>query len=379
MSLVPAIWARPASHIRAECPRRPVLYFSPSTLQTTYRRFRDGFPGLVTFAVKANDTPIVIENLVAAGMRAFDVASPFEMHLVRGILPSATLHYNNPVRDRFEISEAVELGVASYSVDALSELEKLAEGGVPAGTEISARLKLPIEGATYDFGEKFGTDPETCIELLNRIVTLGFVPSMTFHPGTQCKCPEAWRNYIDACGRISRAAGIHLSRLNVGGGFAAHRTGNAPDLEQVFQTIVTAVDRAFGPNAPDLICEPGRAMVADAMTLGCRIKAIRDDGAVFLNDGIYGGLSEMPVMGMTDRMEVLSPDGQIRRGAPQEHTVFGPTCDSLDRLPGTLALPADTEEGDFLLFHGLGAYSTATRTFFNGYGHIDVTTVDRAT
>jgi ornithine decarboxylase len=55
--------------------------------------------------------------------------------------------------------------------------------------------------------------------------------------------------------------------------------------------------------------------------------------------------------------------------------VFGPTCDSLDRLPDGLPLPADSQTGDYVLFPGLGAYSSAMSTQFNGYGLSDVATV----
>jgi ornithine decarboxylase len=375
MSRHPAIWPTPAEALRAETPDNPVLFFSPSVLQATYRRFRDGFPGLVTFAVKANDARMVLENLVAAGMTAFDVASPAEMRKVRAVLPGAVLHYNNPVRSSLEIAEAVALGVASYSVDCLSELDKLVASGVPAGTEVSARLRLPVAGAAYDFGAKFGADPQACADLLRAIGAAGFTPALTFHPGTQCADPAAWRAYVAASAEVARAAGVRLSRLNVGGGFPSHRTSGAPDLEAFFDTIASAVFGAFGSDAPALVCEPGRAMVAEAMTLATRIKAIRRDGAVFLNDGIYGGLAEMPVMGMTDRVSVLDRDGRARSAAPVPRIVFGPTCDSLDRLPGEVPLPGDVAEGDYVLFHGLGAYSTATLTRFNGYGHFGVITV----
>jgi ornithine decarboxylase len=376
MTLHTAIWPRPADALAAERPDHPVLFFSPAVLQETYRQFRTGFPGLVTYAVKANDARIVIENLVAAGMTAFDVASPAEMRKVREVLPTAVLHYNNPVRSRVEIAEAVAMGVVSYSVDCVTELDKLVAGGVPRGTEVSARLRLPVAGAAYDFGAKFGSDPAGCEALLRAVAAAGFTPSITFHPGTQCADPAAWVAYVHAAAAVAEAAGLRLARLNVGGGFPAHRTGAAPDLPTFFAAIGRAVEAAFGSDAPELVCEPGRAMVAEAVTLATRIKALRGDGAVFLNDGIYGGLAEMPVMGVTDRIVVLDPSGR-RRGAPgRPRTVFGPTCDSLDRLPGEVVLPADTDEGDYVLFHGLGAYSTATLTRFNGYGDMAVVTVD---
>ncbi|MGI1663391.1 type III PLP-dependent enzyme [Palleronia sp. KMU-117] len=378
MSRQPALWPSPAEALRAETPDQPLLCFSPAVLQATFRRFRDGFPGLVTYAVKANDARMVIENLVAAGMTAFDVASPDEMRRVRDVLPGAVLHYNNPVRSRAEIAEAVAIGVASCSVDCETELAKLAQGGLPRGTEVSARLRLPVKGGAYDFGAKFGADPAACADLLRAIVAAGYSPAITFHPGTQCADPEAWRAYIEAAAAVARDAGVRIGRLNVGGGFAARRVGAGPDIKAAFATIADATRRAFGPDAPALVCEPGRAMVADCMTLATRVKAVRRDGTVFLNDGIYGGLAEMPVMGMTDRLSIVDAQGRPRQGPLRPRIVFGPTCDSLDRLPGEVPLPADIVEGDYLLVHGMGAYSTATLTRFNGYGDLRVVTVEQA-
>ncbi len=376
MSLVQSLYSAPALHLLSQRPDHPVLYFAPSILQATARRFLAGFPGLVTYAVKANDAVEVLENLMAAGIEAFDVASPFEMARVKALMPSAVLHYNNPVRSEAEIKTAVGYGVGSYSVDSMGELAKLVRFGVPRSAEVTVRLRLPVKGAAYDFGAKFGADPALAVELLKAVSDAGFVASMTFHPGTQCADPDAWRAYIDICADVARGAGVSLRRLNVGGGYASHRTGPAPDLEAIFGVIERAADRAFAGAVPDLVCEPGRAMVAEAFSLATRVKAIREDGAVFLNDGIYGGLAEMPILGNIDRIESVSPEG-ARNGAPVQHVVFGPTCDSLDRLPGMVPFPGDLAEGDWVLWHGLGAYSTATVTRFNGYGEIEVVTTDR--
>lgn len=374
MTLASTLVSGPRAHLLACRPDHPVLYFAPAVLQATARRFAAGFPGRVTYAVKANDSGAILENLIAAGMDTFDVASPHEMRRVRHLLPAARLHYNNPVRSEAEISAAVALGVASYAVDSRTEFEKLLRAGVPAGTEVAVRLRLPVAGAAYDFGAKFGADPDAATELLAMVAGAGFAPAMTFHPGTQCAAPAAWATYIAECAAVAKRAGVEIGRLNVGGGFAAHRTGPAPDLDAIFEGIRDATARAFGSARPALVCEPGRAMVADSLSLAARVKAVRDDGALFLNDGIYGCLSESPTIGNVDRIEVVSPAGP-RVADPSERVVFGPTCDSLDRLPGTLALPADLAEGDWLLFHGLGAYSSATVTRFNGYGAIEVITV----
>lgn len=366
-------WPDPRAHITRHRPDSAMLYFAPGLLQATAKRFQRGFDGVVTYAVKANMGEEVLANLVTAGLRAFDVASPREMYAVRAVCPDAVLHYNNPVRSHEEVAVAAALGVRSYSVDCERELDKLA--GVAQGVEITVRLALPISGAAYDFGEKFGVTPERAVVLLQKVVARGFTPSMTFHPGTQCADPAVWGAYIRMVADVARRAGVRLSRLNVGGGFAAHRWGRTPDLEAIFNHVRAEVDRCFGTDAPDLVCEPGRAMVADAFTLVTRVKALRDTGAVFLNDGIYGGLTEARDIGCTDRVRVMAPDGMWRQDPPQERVVFGPTCDSLDRLPEPLPLPGDMAEGDYVFFDGMGAYSRSLSTGFNGYGLGDPVTV----
>ncbi|KGM88313.1 Diaminopimelate decarboxylase [Roseovarius mucosus DSM 17069] len=369
-----APWSDPRAHLMRQTPDAALLYFSPDRLQATARAFQAGFPGLVTYAVKANPGAEVLANLVAAGITAFDVASPEEMRAVRAVCPRAVLHYNNPVRSLPEIEVAAQMGVASYSIDCLRELDKLT-GRIASDAEITVRLALPVRGAAYDFGAKFGVGPDRAEELLRAVAQRGFTPSMTFHPGTQCADPAAWGAYIGVVADVARRAGVRLARINVGGGFAAHRTGNAPDLTAIFTHIGAEVARVFGADAPALVCEPGRAMVAEAFSLAVRVKALRDSGAIFLNDGVYGGLTEIRDIGAPDRITVLAPDGTPRHGAPSPRVVFGPTCDSIDRLPDPLPLPEDLAEGDYLLISGMGAYTRCLSTDFNGYGLREVVTV----
>ena len=367
------IWNSPEEHLRKMQPDTAQLYVCPAEVQRAARRFQAGFGGLVTYAVKANPAPVVLENLVAAGLRAFDVASVPEMAAVRAVCPEAVLHYNNPVRSRAEVATAAGFGIASASVDCAGELAKLA--ALPRGTEVAVRLALPIKGAAYDFGAKFGAGPDAAVALLRQVVAMGFTPAMTFHPGTQCGDAGVWAAYIRACADVAGRAGVRLARLNVGGGFAAHR-GVAPDLEAVFARIGAEVRAAFGEGAPALVCEPGRAMVAEACQLATRVKCLRDD-KVYLNDGVYGALAEWRDIAAHDRIRVVTPDGAPRAGALVPRVVFGPTCDSIDRLPDPVLLPADLAEEDYLIFAGMGAYSNAIATRFNGYGPDAMVTVAR--
>ncbi len=373
MVLQQAFHSDPAHWMVREQPDEPVFFFDPARLHATTRLFLDHFPGEVTYAVKANPDPGVLAVLAQAGLAGFDVASPEEMELVRAAAPTARLHYHNPVRGKPEIAAGRRHGVTSWSVDRMAELDKLGE---IAGQEIAVRLKLPVVGAVYDFGSKFGAGVEAAETLLRAVAARGGNPSMTFHPGTQCRDADAWVSYIAACADIAERTGVCLHRLNVGGGFPAHREDPAPDLPALFARIEMAVRDAFGADAPALVCEPGRAMVADAFELGLQVKA-RDGDGVFLNDGIYGGLSEWRDLGPSTRISVCSAGGRARTGEHRAMIVFGPTCDSLDRLPDRIDLPGDICEGDYLLFHACGAYSTALCTRFNGYGARRIVTLAR--
>ncbi|MEP3529490.1 MAG: type III PLP-dependent enzyme [Sulfitobacter sp.] len=364
----------PAAYLAKHSPDAPVLFLAPSVLQSTARRFQADFEGLVTYAVKANDRPEVLSNLVAAGITTFDVASPAEMAAVRAVCPQAVLHYNNPVRSAAEVRAGIAAGVYSWSIDDMSELAKLRD--VPRDNEVAVRFALPVKGAAYDFGSKFGAAPEQAAELLRAVAEMGFTPSMCFHPGTQCNDPQAWVQYVHAAADILHAAGVSIKRMNIGGGFAVDRGFDAPDHRAVFAAVKAALAESFGTDAPSLLCEPGRAMVADAAVLATRIKGMRNAGrTVFLNDGIYGGLPDLRDMGLSGLVDVVGPEGALRQGAPTPRVVFGPTCDSLDRLPDGLPLPEDAQTGDYLLFGGMGAYSIAMSTAFNGYGLAGITLV----
>ncbi|MGJ8544786.1 MAG: type III PLP-dependent enzyme [Sulfitobacter sp.] len=374
MQQISAISPTPAHFLARQQPDDPVLFFAPAVLQATARRFQARFDGLVTYAVKANDRKEVLENLVAAGITSFDVASPAEMAAVQAVCPDAALHYNNPVRSRVEIAAGIKAGVRSWSVDDAGELAKL--DCVPRSAEVAVRFALPVKGAAYDFGDKFGATPEVAVDLLRQVARMGFAPSLCFHPGTQCEDPSAWATYIAAAARICAQAGVQIGRLNIGGGFAADRGFGTPDVGLALRAAKTAALTHFGADAPQLLCEPGRAMVAGSAMLAARVKGCRaQGGAVYLNDGIYGGLVDLRDMGLTGLVTVLDSSGAPRAGEIVPRRVFGPTCDSLDHLPGVLALPGDLAEGDFILFGGMGAYSIAMSTAFNGYGLHDVQTV----
>jgi len=79
MGLSEPIFSTPLAYLKSRQPDQPTFFFMPHILDQTARNFTDGFTGLVSYAVKANPDIAVIDNLIAAGITTFDVASPHEI------------------------------------------------------------------------------------------------------------------------------------------------------------------------------------------------------------------------------------------------------------------------------------------------------------
>lgn len=52
-------------------------------------------------------------------------------------------------------------------------------------------------------------------------------------------------------------------------------------------------------------------------------------------------------------------------------SIWGPTCDGLDRIVEQCSLP-DMQVGDWLLFENMGAYTVAASSTFNGFQKPDI-------
>ena len=132
-----------------------------------------------------------------------------------------------------------------------------------------------------------------------------------------------------------------------------------PPLEDFIDAIRTGVKAAGIKPSVDLYCEPGRGLVWDGISLLVQVQ-LRKDNRLYINDGIYGSLSE------TVQGNLKLPARLVRPGGPvsadyEEFSLNGPTCDSLDVLPGAYDLPADVHEGDWLEIDQVGAYSFSKR------------------
>ncbi|MGV3650666.1 MAG: hypothetical protein ACO1OK_04530 [Devosia sp.] len=380
MSEPKTVYPSTSALIAAEAPDFPSFLFSERELVKAKKVFKKGFDGLLTYAVKCNPSPHIIEVLHREGLKAFDVASNTEMALIQQYAPGAVMHYNNPIKSRREIERAYEeFGVRSFTIDHPAQLDQLAAVVAPSrDVEVTTRFKAGKALKSYDFGTKFGVLEQGAVEITQMVSQMGYAPSLCFHVGSQCEDAYAYERHIAAAARIASESNIELKRLNIGGGFPApYPTSSAPPMDYYFDTIRTAVEDNFGKSAPELIAEPGRAMVTSSTSLLLRVKHQRGGLSVYVNDGAYGALMEVKFMDFTPPVRVWrgarvhDNDGQF-----EGFTIFGPTCDSYDVLPQTFMLPSDIDEDDWIEFGLMGAYTQASLTPFNGFDRRDQYWVD---
>jgi len=354
-------------------PAIPVHILNIRKLTETSKEFLRGFRGTVMYAVKSNPTKEVIKTIAKAGVKTFDAASIEEIRNIRKWVPSAKIHFMHTVKSREAIREAYfEHGVRVFVIDTADELRKIVhETNLAPDLDLYVRLALPKnKDASVDFSAKFGAYPEVAAQLLQQSRLVSNRLGIMFHPGSQSKNADVFRKGIAVAADVIKKSGVKVDSIDVGGGFPVqYPQQNLAPLSEYFATIHRAIDD-YGLSDLDLYCEPGRALVAEAGKLIVRVE-LRKNEALYLNDGVYGGLIEAAKYqgSFTYPMRIIRKDGHI--GDDNTLMAFrfcGPTCDSIDMMPGPFFLPADIAEGDHIEISLTGAYSASCRTNFNGFG-----------
>ncbi len=369
----PAILPAVADLVAVTRPEEPMHCLRPAAIEAAAQDFVQGFPGATLYAVKCNPEPAVLRALWRGGVRHFDCASAAEVALVRSMFPEAAIHFMHPVKARGAICEAwAQHGVRDFVLDHADELAKILQetgGGPELGLVV--RLALPKGEAAYDLSGKFGAAPEEAVALLRAARPHAARLGLSFHVGSQCCEPLAWGRAIALAGAVAREAGVPLDLLDVGGGFPAAYPGMEapPPLGAFFAEIEDAVEEA-GLGHCALWAEPGRALVAGGASVVVQVQLRRGD-ALYVNDGVYGALSDAAArMGFAFPCRLIRPQEAGGAAPPpvlRDFTLYGPTCDSADRMPGPWTLPEDVAEGDWIEIGQLGAYGTTLRTAFNGF------------
>ncbi|MGC5796305.1 type III PLP-dependent enzyme [Sphingomonas sp. NFX23] len=349
-------------------PVNPVTLVRPHAAARAARFFVEKFPGRSMYAVKANPSPELLQILWDNGITHYDVASIAEVRLVARTLPKATLCFMHPVKAEEAIAEAYFThGVRTFSLDSLEELDKVVRATkAAADLTLCVRLRVSSEHSKLSLASKFGAAPHEAKELLFAARQAADALGICFHVGSQAMTPEAYSNAMERVRAAIVEAAVTVDVIDVGGGFPSSYPGmEPPPLEHFFETIHRAFESLPVSYSSELWCEPGRALCAEYSSIIVRVEKRRGT-ELYINDGAYGALFDAAHIGWRFPTELLrEPDS---RAKDMEFSFYGPTCDDMDYMVGPFMLPADTQAGDYIEIGMLGAYGSAMRTAFNGFG-----------
>lgn len=352
----------------------PIVVIDHNVLRANYASFKKHLPKVQAyFAVKANPEPAIVRTFYSAGA-SFDVASLPEFMLVyENIkhLPAKEqqdfiwdkIIYANPIKPK-ETLQALDQYKPLVTFDNLAELKKIKEFAPHAGVVV--RLRVPNTGSMVELSSKFGCDPGEAVDLVQAAFEMGLVAEgLSFHVGSQC---TNFQNFVQALEmasavmRESESRGHPLKILDIGGGFPAHYNKHVKPFSLLARKINAEIDRLFPKNI-QIIAEPGRFLVATAATSIARVvgKAVRDGKTCYyIDDSVYHTFSGI----IFDHCQYSLK--AFKKGPAEICAVFGQTCDALDKISLSEDLP-DLGIGDLVYSENIGAYSSASATWFNGF------------
>ena len=365
------VFTSAAELLRHRRPERPVLALRPHAAHRAASWFLANFPGRVLYAAKANDAPEIIQALVDAGVSSFDVASLAEIERIARI-DGAELYFMNPVKSRGAIARAYrDFGVRSFAFDSDDELDKIVEETGGAGDlDLYLRVACPNTHSLIPLEGKFGVSSADAPALLLRARQIARRLGLTFHVGSQAVVPAAFGEALRQIGQLIVTAGVLVDAIDIGGGFPSrYPHSDPPELASFMDEVVRAADELSVKHNCELMCEPGRALVAEAESVIVRVDARRGN-ALYVNDGAFGTLFDAAYSGFRFPARLVATSR--RRMKPvAEFALYGPTCDSSDHLPGPFVLPACVREGDYIEIGQIGAYGRVLANRFNGYGEYE--------
>ena len=349
-------------------PDYPVYCIRPESIKKSTTFFKDNFPGKVLYAVKTNPNEKVIRQIISNGIHDFDVASLNEIKLIKKIKTEANLYFMHTVKSKESISSAYfNYGVKNFALDSRDELRKILDATNQAkDLNLYVRIAVSNEHAEIDLSRKFGALPSEALGLVRLCKEHSKKLGISFHVGSQCMHKISYSKGINEIGNIIKKTKIIPDVINVGGGFpSVYPDLNPEPINNYLDEIKNSLKKLKLQKLPEIICEPGRAIVAESGSTIVRV-ILRKKQNLYINDGTYGSLFDAGVPNFVLPTKMITK-GRIQSKKLTSFSLFGPTCDSLDYMKGPFLLPNNIKEGDYIELGQLGAYGLTFRTKFNGF------------
>ena len=349
-------------------PDNPVYCIRPESIKTSTQFFKNNFPGKVLYAVKTNPNKEVLKHILNNGITNFDAASVNEIKLIKSMDSKAHIYFMHTVKNRNDITEAYfNLGIRDFALDTKDELVKiLAATNYAKDLTLYVRIAISNEHAEIDLSRKFGAHASEALGLVRLCKEHAKKVGISFHVGSQCMHKISFAKGIKEIGSIIKKTKIIPDIINVGGGFPSiYPDLNPEPLENYIDEIKNSISNLNLPTTPELICEPGRAIVAESGSTIVKVN-LRKKNKLYINDGTYGTLFDAGVPNFILPSRMIQ-NGRIQSKKLTAFSFYGPTCDSMDFMKGPFLLPNNIKEGDYIELGQLGAYGLTFRTKFNGF------------
>ncbi len=351
-------------------PDKPVYCIRKKSILSASKFFQKNFPGKILYAVKTNPHPEVIKTLLKSGINQFDVASVEEIKAVRKFDQVSKCSFMHTIKSREDISEAYfKYGVKTFALDTKDELIKIIESTSNAkDLELFVRVAVSNEHAEIDLSKKFGAINSEAAGLLRLVKQHSKKIGLSFHVGSQCMHPISYSKGISEIANIIKKTKIVPDYLNIGGGFPTiYPDLIPPSLESYFDEIKKGLENLKIENLPEIICEPGRALVAESGSTIVRVN-LRKKQKLYINDGTYGTLFDAGTPNIVFPSKMIKDNSnKIISKKLTAFDFYGPTCDSMDYMKGPFLLPNNIKENDYIELGQLGSYGLTFRTQFNGF------------
>lgn len=341
------------------------------------------------YAVKCNPDPVIITLLDALGA-SFDCASKseFDLLLQNGVHIDHTVPekvvFSHPCKHPLHLEYARDIGVNLCTFDNEYEIEKIAR----FHPQCQALLRIQVDDSRskMKFNSKYGFNAENSEEV-DRIFDLCRrnaidLKGIMFHVGSGCLDSSVFGTAIEQSKFLfdvaHRKFGYDPSTMNtvdLGGGFPGMHSEGDSSFEEMAQQIRHSLGYHFGDNPQyRFIAEPGRYYVAKSTSLVCEViaKKKRTDNKGFmyyLNDGIFGAFSCIPWEDHNPSIVPYqkAPDlGRVNGEVLYPSTIFGPSCDSLDKMYDDYPI-REMDILDKVVVPHFGAYTCCLHTEFNGF------------
>ena len=351
-------------------PDKPVYCIRKKSILSASKFFQKNFPGKILYAVKTNPHPEVIKTLLKSGINQFDVASVEEIKAVRKFDQVSKCSFMHTIKSREDISEAYfKYGVKTFALDTKDELIKIIESTSNAkDLELFVRVAVSNEHAEIDLSKKFGAINSEAAGLLRLVKQHSKKIGLSFHVGSQCMHPISYSKGISEIANIIKKTKIVPDYLNIGGGFPTiYPDLIPPSLESYFDEIKKGLENLKIEKLPEIICEPGRALVAESGSTIVRVN-LRKKQKLYINDGTYGTLFDAGTPNIVFPSKMIKDNSnKIISKKLTTFDFYGPTCDSMDYMKGPFLLPNNIKENDYIELGQLGSYGLTFRTQFNGF------------